>query len=266
MPTITSIELFNSLKLLELNFPTGVLKTDQLKVEITNEALYLGKTHGILHYCGETKFTCNEFSYFDETKTINISGPIFIENENFGFLKTKEPITVEKFNKEDITQWQSITIGGPFHLEYEQHKLESPSLCKIDQKKKLISIDSSKSLKRIEYTFNDIFITSAQLEASFNDKIETINEIIFQGNVWIKLKEPIQNLQFLSADKVTLYPKLQKIKIHSTPKEKILFWSKDEKPALTADDLEIEYDPKTKKKYCRFNGISKMIFNKNMVQ
>lgn len=265
-PVITSIELFNSLKLLELNFPTGVLKTDQLKMEINNEALYLGKTQGVLHYFGKTNFTCEEFSYFDETKTIKISGPILIENENFGFLKTQNHITIEKFNKDDITCWQSITIDGPFHLEYEQHRLESPCFCKIDQKRKTIQIDSTQSLKPIEYRFDDIFITSSQLEASFDEKIETINEIIFKGNVWIKLKEPIQNMQFLSAHKVTLHPKLQKIKIQSTIREKILFWTKDEQAAMTADELEIDYDSKTKKKSCHFKGVSKMIFNKNMVQ
>ena len=265
-PVITSIELFNSLKLLELSFPTGILKTDQLRVEINREELFLGKTQGVLNYFGKTAFTCAEFSYFDETRTIRISGPILVENERFGFLKTQENIFIEKFHKEDVTQWQSITIGGPFHLEYEQHKLQSPVPCKIDQKKKTIKIDASKVKAPIEYTFHDVFITASQFEANFDEKIETIDKITLHGNVWIKLKEPIQSMQFLSADTVILYPKIQKIIIQSNVREKILFWTKEEKPAVTASEITITYDPKTKKKSCQFNGISKMIFNKNMVQ
>ena len=257
----SSIEITDSIKPIELSFPDASFFTQILSVGFKEEKITLKKTKGKIEWQGTIDCEIEEANYFFSDKFLNFEHYFSMTHPTLGELKSKG-LQIEKIYSDNWKNFHQLKVKAPFDANYLNHHLMSHSDLIFNHQSKTFTIDTSIEKKPLVYRYNDIELLADQLFATMADQYDHFSRIHFIGNIKLRLKDPIYRLQYLLADEIFFFPLENRLEIIAKKDKKILFWTDEEKTALSCEKITICYDDKLKKRSCFFKGQIEAVIDK----
>jgi hypothetical protein len=255
------LEMTNRMKPIELSLPDASFFTQLLKINFEEEKITFKTLQGKSDWKGKIDFEIAEGHYHFSDKLLTIDNFFLMTHEKLGRLQSKGMI-IEKINYENWKNFQNLTIKAPFDVTYLNHHLKSSSNMYLDQPSRLLSVDTKNEKLPIVYRYEDVELLADSLVAKLDDDFNQFSKIQFLGNIKLRLKDPIYQMQYLLADEIIFFPNENKIEVISYKDRKIIFWTDEEKTALSCEKITLNYDKINKKRSAFFKGQIEAVIDK----